>query len=51
MNEELVRKFLDKRNVFVVVGASGDPKEYGHQVFKDLRSAGYKVYCVNPKCK
>ena len=48
MNEKLIPEFLDKRNIFAVVGASRDPKKYGHQVFKDLRNAGYKVYCVNP---
>jgi predicted CoA-binding protein len=48
MNEKLFAEFLDKKNVFAVVGASRDPEKYGHQVFKDLRKAGYKVYCVNP---
>jgi predicted CoA-binding protein len=40
--------FLDKKNVFAVVGASRDPRKYGHQVYKDLHNAGYRVYCVNP---
>ena len=48
MNEKLITEFLDKKNIFAVVGASRDPEKYGHQVFKDLRNAGYKVYCVNP---
>jgi len=48
MNEELIKKFLDKKNVFAVVGASKDPKKYGYQVYKDLREAGYEVYPVNP---
>jgi len=51
MNEELIRKFLDKRNIFAVVGASRNPEKYGHQVYKDLRSAGYEVYPVNPKAE
>lgn len=51
MDEALIRKFLDKRNVFAVVGASRDPEKYGHQVYKDLRSAGYEVYPVNPKAE
>lgn len=46
--EELIQKFLDKRNVFAVVGASRNPEKYGHQVFKDLMKAGYKVYPINP---
>jgi len=48
MIEKLITEFLNKKNVFAVVGASRDPKKYGHQIFKDLRNAGYKVYCVNP---
>ena len=48
MNEELIEKFLNKRNIFAVVGASRDPKKYGYQVYRDLRNAGYKVYPVNP---
>jgi hypothetical protein len=51
MNEELIKVFLDKKNVFAVVGASRDPKKYGYQVYKDLRSAGYKVYPVNPNAR
>ena len=48
MDEKLILEFLNKRNVFAVVGASRDPKKYGHQVYKDLRKAGYRVYPVNP---
>ncbi|NIR86980.1 CoA-binding protein [Candidatus Bathyarchaeota archaeon] len=48
MNKELVKKFLNKRNIFAVVGASRDPEKYGYQVYKDLKEAGYEVYPVNP---
>jgi len=48
MNEELIKKFLDKRNIFAVVGANRDPEKYGYQVYKDLNEAGYQVYPVNP---
>jgi len=48
MDEKLIRRFLDKKNVFAVVGASREPQKYGHQVYRDLRNAGYKVYAVNP---
>ena len=48
MNEELIKEFLNKRNIFVVVGASRNPKKYGYQVYKDLKEAGYTVYPVNP---
>ena len=48
MDDELIRGFLEKRNVFAVVGASRNQKKFGHQVYKDLRNAGYNVYPVNP---
>ena len=48
MDQELIHRFLEKRNIFAVVGASKNPDKYGHQVYKDLRNAGYKVYAVNP---
>ena len=48
MDEKLIKAFLFKENVFAVAGASRDPEKYGHQVYRDLRNAGYKVYCVNP---
>lgn len=44
----MIVRFLDKKNTFAVVGASRDPEKYGHQVYKDLREAGYEVYPVNP---
>lgn len=45
MTEELIKAFLDKRHVFAVVGASRDPRKYGYQVYKDLKSAGYMSVC------
>lgn len=48
MNEELIREFLNKKNVFAVVGASRAPQKYGYQVYQDLKKAGYEVYPVNP---
>ena len=48
MDERLIKSFLNKKNVFAVVGASRNPKKYGHQVYRSLRSAGYRVYPVNP---
>jgi len=50
-SEDKIRAFLDKHNVFAVVGASRDPQKYGHQVYRDLKSAGYKVYPVNPSAQ
>jgi predicted CoA-binding protein len=48
MDEKLIKAFLYRENIFAVAGASRDPKKYGHQVYRDLRNAGYRVYCVNP---
>jgi predicted CoA-binding protein len=48
MDENLIEAFLYRENVFAVVGASRDPEKYGHQVYRDLLNAGYRVYCVNP---
>jgi predicted CoA-binding protein len=48
MNTTLIQVFLKKENVFAVVGVSRDPIKYGHQVYKDLKEAGYSVYPVNP---
>lgn len=48
MDSKLIKEFLEKSNVFAVVGASRDPSKYGHKIYRDLRTAGYKVYPVNP---
>jgi len=51
MNEESIKMFLNKKNVFAVVGASRDPRKYGYQVYKDLKNAGYEVCAVNPNAQ
>ena len=43
MDEDLIREFLNRRNIFAVVGASRDPKKYGHRVYKDLKTAGFDL--------
>ena len=48
MNTNPLNDFLRKQNVFAVVGVSRNPAKYGHQVYKDLKEAGYVVYAVNP---
>jgi predicted CoA-binding protein len=48
MDTNLIQDFLQKEHVFAVVGVSHNPKKYGHQVYKDLKAAGYTVYPVNP---
>lgn len=47
--EASIRKLLDRRNVYAVVGVSRSPEKYGHRVYRDLKEAGYRVYPVNPK--
>ena len=51
MQPELIKRVLDKKNMIAVVGASRNPEKYGHQVYKDLKTAGYRVYPVNPNAK
>jgi predicted CoA-binding protein len=48
MNPNVIADLLKKQNVFAVVGVSKNPVKYGHQVYKDLKEAGYVVYAVNP---
>jgi predicted CoA-binding protein len=48
MDPKLIKSFLNTENVFAVVGASRDPEKYGHQIYRDLLNAGYRVYSVNP---
>jgi predicted CoA-binding protein len=48
MNTDLIKDFLRKQNIFAVIGVSSNPAKYGHQVYKDLKEAGYVVYAVNP---
>ncbi|MBC8520700.1 MAG: CoA-binding protein, partial [Methanomicrobia archaeon] len=43
-----IKEILKKENVFAVVDVSRNPAKYGHQVYKDLKEAGYVVYAVNP---
>ena len=47
-NKNILLDFLNKKNIFAVVGVSRDKTKYGRIVFDDLRSAGYKVYPINP---
>ena len=46
-DEDLVREFLDKTNVIAVVGVSSNPEKYGHKIFFDMLSAGYKTYPIH----
>ena len=48
VSQNQILQFLDKNNVFAVVGVSKSPEKYGHIVYRDLRDARLKVYPVNP---
>ena len=43
-----MKDFLQKKNVFAVVGVSRDKTKYGNKVFHELVNNGYEVYPVNP---
>jgi len=47
----MLEKFLDKKNVLAVAGASRDKNKYGYKIYKALLNIGYKVYPVNPNTK
>ena len=46
--ERLISDFVGRR-VWAVVGASQDRAKFGNRIFRDLCSAGYTVYPVNPR--
>jgi hypothetical protein len=43
--------FLNKDNVFAVVGVSRNPSKYGYVIYHDLKRKGYKVHPINPNAK
>ncbi|MGM0439198.1 MAG: CoA-binding protein [Patescibacteria group bacterium] len=47
----MITRFLNKENIFAVVGASDDHDKYGYKVFKKLKNKGYEVFPVNPNCE
>ena len=48
INNNSIKEFLNKKNIFAVVGVSENPKKYGYKVYQNLKKAGYKVYLINP---
>jgi len=47
-SQKLIENFIDKKNVFAVVGVSKNPEKYGHKIYFELKNAGYEVYPINP---
>ena len=48
IDQDIINEFLDKRNVFAVIGVSNDKEKYGNKVYFDLKHAGYTAYPINP---
>lgn len=48
MNDNLINDFLNKKNIFAVIGVSRDITKYGRKVFEYLKKSGYTVYSINP---
>lgn len=49
MDPKLLLEWLRRSNRIAVIGVSQDPAKYGHQVYRDLRTTGFRVYAVNPR--
>lgn len=47
MQRETIQQAVNQR-VWAIVGASNDRAKFGNRIYRDLRSAGYRVYPVNP---
>ena len=43
------RGFLDRNNIIAVIGVSSDHNKWGWKIYEELKSAGFKVYPINPK--
>jgi len=43
------REFLNRDNIIAVVGVSTNTNKMGWKIYKELKSAAFKVYPVNPK--
>ena len=47
VTKEKIKKFLEPKNL-AIAGVSRNPRKFGHQVYRDLKTSGYEVYPVNP---
>ncbi|RME52444.1 CoA-binding protein [Candidatus Woesearchaeota archaeon] len=43
-----LKHFLDKKNIYAVIGATPNKEKYGYKVFHTLKQAGYLAIPVNP---
>ena len=40
---------MPDKDIYVVAASSADTNKYWYKIFRDIKNAGMKVYCVNPK--
>ncbi len=48
MSVRLLVDTILSQQTFAVVGVSRDKEKYGYKVYQALKSAGYRVYAINP---
>ena len=49
MDEETIKKFLDKKNKIAFVGATNQKDKWGYKKYISMKKAGYSLYPINPK--
>ncbi len=45
------KEFLNKKNKIAIVGVSTNQGKWGSKIYKELKSAGFQAYPINPKHK
>ena len=52
MQNSIFQKILSQEKLSVaLVGASNNPKKYGHRIYQFLKSYGVTVFPINPHCE
>ena len=49
LDNMVLKKLQDGNTSIAIVGASNNSEKFGNQIYKDLRSKGFKVFPINPK--
>jgi predicted CoA-binding protein len=49
MDENTLKKFLDKKNKIGFVGATVQKDKWGYKIYNEIKNAGFSVYPINPK--
>lgn len=50
VTREQIENFLKEKSI-AMAGVSRDPRKFGYQVFKELRTKGYNVLPINPNAE